>query len=97
MNIASIVLGVGFVGILAKPLAWVDGRDAQPHLGFVSHRWLVDHRLSEASDGAIIISDSAKEKPQRGEVIAAGSGRSRTAAPASRLMSAGASDSVRQI
>jgi hypothetical protein len=47
MNIAWIVLGVG---ILAKRLAWVDGREAQPHLGFVSHQWLVDHRLTEVSD-----------------------------------------------
>jgi hypothetical protein len=50
MNIAWIVRGVGLVGILAKLIAWVDGRDAQPHLGFVSHQWLVDHRLSEVSD-----------------------------------------------
>jgi len=34
MNIAWVVLGGGFVGILAKRLAWVDGPNAQPHLGF---------------------------------------------------------------
>ena len=50
MNIVWIVLGVGFVAIFAKRLAWVGGRDALPHLGFVSQQWLAEHRLSEVSD-----------------------------------------------
>ena len=41
------------------------------------HDRLIVRRLAEdaASSGAIIIPDTAKEKPQRGEVIAAGSGK----------------------
>jgi hypothetical protein len=50
MNIVWIAVGVGFVAILAQRLAWVEGREAQPHLGFVSHQWLVNYRRSEVSD-----------------------------------------------
>jgi chaperonin GroES len=41
------------------------------------HDRIVVRRLDEGeqTSGTIIIPDSAKEKPQRGEVIAAGSGR----------------------
>jgi hypothetical protein len=49
MNIVWIVLGVGIVAAMAKR-AWAAERDAQSHLGFVSHRWLADHRLSHVSD-----------------------------------------------
>lgn len=50
MNIVWIVLGVGIVGVLAKRVAWPDRRDAEANLGFVSHQWLADHRLSQLSD-----------------------------------------------
>jgi chaperonin GroES len=43
------------------------------------HDLIIVQRLEDADPlaGAIVIPDSAKEKPQRGKVIAAGSGRSR--------------------
>jgi len=42
-----------------------------------SHDWILVRRLAEGEQksGAIIIPDTAKEKPQRGEVIAAGKGK----------------------
>jgi predicted ferric reductase len=49
LNIVWIVGGIGIVAAIAK-WAWADERDAQSHLGFVSHRWLADHRLSQVSD-----------------------------------------------
>jgi hypothetical protein len=50
MNIAWIVLGIGVVAVLAKWLAWPANRDARANLGFVSHQWLAEHRLSQVSD-----------------------------------------------
>jgi predicted ferric reductase len=50
MTIVWIALGVGIVGILAMRIAWPDRRDARSHLGFVSHQWLADHRVSQVSD-----------------------------------------------
>jgi len=49
MNIVWIVLGLGLVAAIAKR-AWAHERDDESHLGFVSHRWLADHRLSQTSD-----------------------------------------------
>jgi chaperonin GroES len=48
--------------------------DVRPLHDRIVVRRLVD---GEQKSGAIIIPDSAKEKPQRGEVIAAGSGKVR--------------------
>ena len=47
------------------------------------HDRIIVQRLEDDAPkaGAIIIPDSAKEKPQRGTVIAAGTGSSRTTAP----------------
>jgi hypothetical protein len=47
MNIVWIVLSVAIAGVIAK---WAAERHAQAHLGFVSHQWLADHRLSQVSD-----------------------------------------------
>lgn len=50
MTIVWIILGVATVGIIAKRAARGHDRHAQSHLGFVSHQWLADHRLSQVSD-----------------------------------------------
>jgi hypothetical protein len=50
MNIVWIILSLTIAGVVAKPMAWYDERDAQSHLGFVSPQWLADHRLSQMSD-----------------------------------------------
>ena len=53
------------------------------------HDRIIIQRLEEGEQkvGGIIIPDTAKEKPQQGKVIAAGAGKSRTTASASRWMS----------
>jgi len=50
MNMVWIVLSLTIAGIVAKRMTWNDERHAQSHLGFVSHQWLADHRLSQVSD-----------------------------------------------
>ena len=59
------------------------------------HDRLIIQRLDEGEQkvGGIIIPDSAKEKPQQGKVIAAGNGKSRTTASASRSTSRPATSS----
>ena len=50
MNIVWIILGVAAASVIAKRVARGHDRHAQSHLGFVSHQWLADHRLSQESD-----------------------------------------------
>ena len=50
MNMVWILLSLTIAGIVAKRMASDAERRAQSHLGFVSHRWLADHRLSQVSD-----------------------------------------------
>jgi hypothetical protein len=50
MNMVWIVLSLTIASIVAKRMTWNDERHAQSHLGFVSHQWLADHRLSQVSD-----------------------------------------------
>jgi hypothetical protein len=50
MNIVWILVGIGIVGILAKRMALLHERRQQSGLGFVSDRWLAEHRLSRISD-----------------------------------------------
>jgi hypothetical protein len=50
MNALWIVVCVGIFGVLAKRAAWADERGRQSDLGFVSHQWLAEHRLSQLSD-----------------------------------------------
>ena len=51
----------------------------------------------EKTKGDIIIPDTAKEKPQEGEVIAVGPGAQDGAASSSRSISRRATDPVRQV
>ncbi len=50
MNALWIVVGIGIFGVLANRLAWAYERGRQSDLGFVSHQWLAEHRLSQLSD-----------------------------------------------
>jgi hypothetical protein len=52
MNVVWILVGIGIFGVLAlaKRIAWPHKRGAQSDLGFVSHQWLAEHRLSQISD-----------------------------------------------
>jgi len=50
MNLGWIVAGIGIVAVLTKCAAWLDGRGTAPALGFVSHQWLAEYRLSQISD-----------------------------------------------
>ena len=50
MNALWIVVGIGIVGGLAKRIAWHHERRSPSELGFVSHQWLAEHRLSQISD-----------------------------------------------
>jgi hypothetical protein len=48
MNLVWILGSIGIAGILAKQLAWPGARPTD--LGFVSHQWLVEHRIAPISD-----------------------------------------------
>jgi len=50
MNAVWIVVGIGIFGVLARQVAWAYERGAPSELGFVSHQWLAEHRLSQLSD-----------------------------------------------
>jgi hypothetical protein len=50
MNLGWLAAGIGIVAVLAKWAAWFDRRGTAPALGFVSHQWLAEHRLSQISD-----------------------------------------------
>jgi len=49
-NMLWIILSVAIAGVIVKWAASAAERHTQSHLGFVSHQWLVDHRLSQVSD-----------------------------------------------
>ena len=50
MTIVWMLLGIGIVGVLVKRVAWPNDRDGLSHLGFVSHQWLAEHRVTHVSD-----------------------------------------------
>jgi len=50
MNFGWLVAGIGIVAALTKWAAWLSRRGTQPDLGFVSHQWLAEHRVSQISD-----------------------------------------------
>lgn len=50
MNALWVVVIIGIFAALAKGIAWVYEHVGPSALGFVSHRWLEDHRLSQLSD-----------------------------------------------
>jgi hypothetical protein len=49
MNFAWIVVGMAIVGALATRVTWRHVH-LESDLGFVSERWLAEHRLSQISD-----------------------------------------------
>jgi hypothetical protein len=50
MNALWIVVAIGIFAALAKWIAWAYERSGPSGLGFVSHQWLEEHRLSQISD-----------------------------------------------
>lgn len=50
MNALWIVVMSGIVAALAKGIAWAYELAGPSGLGYVSHQWLEDHRLSQISD-----------------------------------------------
>jgi hypothetical protein len=49
MNVWWIVVGLTILGAVATRMVWPRGRP-ESDLGFVSHQWLAEHRLSQTSD-----------------------------------------------
>ena len=49
MTLVGVIVGIGIVGIVAKWMAWRAERGGQPDLGFVSQRWIAEHRSSHMS------------------------------------------------
>jgi hypothetical protein len=49
MNLALLALGVGVCIVVARRVAWPRPA-AHADLGFVSQRWLTEHRLSHSSE-----------------------------------------------
>ena len=50
MNIVWIILSIAVVGVIAKCATLAAESHMHSHLGFVSHQWLAEHRLSQESD-----------------------------------------------
>jgi hypothetical protein len=50
MNIVWIIISVAIVGMIAKRVALAGERHGHAHLGFVSHQWLAENRLSQVSN-----------------------------------------------
>ena len=50
MNALWIVLGLGFVGALVRMIGWTQEHSRPPDLGYVSHQWIAEHRLSQADE-----------------------------------------------
>jgi hypothetical protein len=50
MNILWIVVSIAIFGGLAKQVVWAYEHRRQAELGFVSHQWLTEHRLSQLAD-----------------------------------------------
>ena len=49
MILVGVIVGIGVVGILAKWMGWRAERGSQQDLGFVSQRWIAEHRASHMS------------------------------------------------
>jgi hypothetical protein len=50
MNIVWIILSIAIAGVIAKWATLAAEGHMHSPLGFVSHQWLADHRLSQVSD-----------------------------------------------
>jgi len=49
MTLVGVIVGSAIVGILAKWMTWRAERGGQQDLGFVSQRWIAEHRASHLS------------------------------------------------
>jgi hypothetical protein len=50
MNLVWLIVGVGIFGLIATRMARRPERGGQSDLGFVSQRWVAEHRVSHTSD-----------------------------------------------
>lgn len=50
MKTLWVVVAIGITAALGKWMTWAHGRAGPSRLGFVSHQWLEEHRLSQISD-----------------------------------------------
>ena len=50
MAVIWIVVGVAIAGAFAKGIIRARNRTSESELGFVSHQWIAEHRLSSMSD-----------------------------------------------
>ena len=50
MHIVWIILSTAVGGVIAKWATLAAEGHLHSHLGFVSHQWLAEHRLSQVSD-----------------------------------------------
>jgi hypothetical protein len=50
MNIVWIILSIAIAGVIAKWATLAAEGHTHSPLGFGSHQWLADHRLSQVSD-----------------------------------------------
>jgi len=50
MNALWIVVGLGLIGAIARTIGRSRRRRRRPDLGFVSHQWVAEHRLSQGLD-----------------------------------------------
>ena len=50
MNLVWLVVGIGIIGIVARQITRRPERGGGSDLGFVSHRWMAEHRASQTSD-----------------------------------------------
>ena len=49
MSMVVVVVGIGVLGILVKWITWQADRSERSDLGYISQRWLAEHRSSQTS------------------------------------------------
>jgi hypothetical protein len=49
MTLVGVIVGIAIIGIVARWLTWRAERAGQADLGFVSQRWIAEHRSSQMS------------------------------------------------
>jgi hypothetical protein len=50
MNLVWLVVGIGIFGMVVRQITRRAERGGVSDLGFVSHRWMAEHRASQMSD-----------------------------------------------
>lgn len=50
MNALWIVLGLALLAAVARAIGWSHARSRPPEMGFVSHQWIAEHRISQVQE-----------------------------------------------